>query len=128
LTSHIGLVPTVVATRTEPFHISTAIATLDHVSTGRAGVRVQVSAGGNEAAHFGRRTSPRFRFEDLENPAIRELSVELFGEVADYAEVVRRLWGSGEGDAEIREVATGRFVDRPRPSGDQSRIPLDLSG
>ncbi|MGW4276080.1 hypothetical protein ACWEGQ_27845, partial [Streptomyces seoulensis] len=31
---HIGLVPTVVATHTEPFHISKAIATLDYVSSG----------------------------------------------------------------------------------------------
>ena len=44
LTSHIGLIPTAVVTHTEPFHISKAIATLDYVSTGRAGVRVQVSA------------------------------------------------------------------------------------
>ena len=35
-TSHIGLVPTVVATHTEPFHISKAIATLDYASLGRA--------------------------------------------------------------------------------------------
>ncbi|WP_369250462.1 LLM class flavin-dependent oxidoreductase [Streptomyces sp. R41] len=114
LTSHIGLVPTVVATHTEPFHISKAIATLDYVSTGRAGVRVQVSARANEAAHFGRRTFPPFRFEDLESPAIRELSVELFDEAADYVEAVRRLWDSWEDDAEIRDVATGRFVDRDK--------------
>ena len=44
LTRHIGLVPTAVVTHTEPFHLSKAIATLDYVSTGRAGVRVQVSA------------------------------------------------------------------------------------
>ena len=37
LTRHIGLVPTAVVTHTEPFHISKAIATLDYVSTGRAG-------------------------------------------------------------------------------------------
>jgi alkanesulfonate monooxygenase SsuD/methylene tetrahydromethanopterin reductase-like flavin-dependent oxidoreductase (luciferase family) len=41
LTSRIGLMPTVVATHTEPFHISKAIATLDFVSEGRAGVRVK---------------------------------------------------------------------------------------
>jgi len=39
LTRHIGLIPTVVATHTEPFHSSKAIATLDYVSTGRAGAR-----------------------------------------------------------------------------------------
>ena len=49
LTRHIGVVPTVVVTHTEPFHISKAIATLDYVSGGRAGVRVRVSARPDEA-------------------------------------------------------------------------------
>ena len=44
LTRGIGLVPTVIVTHTEPFHTSKAIATLDYVSKGRAGVRVRVSA------------------------------------------------------------------------------------
>lgn len=114
LTRHIGLVPTVITTHTEPFHISKAIATLDYVSTGRAGVRVQVSARQNEAAHFGRRTFPHFRIEDLDTPAVRELTAELFEEAGDYVEAVRRLWDSWEDDAEIRDVATGRFVDRDK--------------
>ncbi|MFD6289684.1 LLM class flavin-dependent oxidoreductase [Streptomyces sp. NPDC060205] len=114
LTSHIGLLPTVVATHTEPFHISKAIATLDYVSTGRGGVRIQVSARRNEAAHFGRRTVPSFRIEDLESPAVQELTVDLFDEAADYVEAVRRLWDSWEDGAEIRDVATGRFIDREK--------------
>ena len=40
VTRHIGLVPVVVVTHTEPFHVSKAIATLDYVSAGRAGVQV----------------------------------------------------------------------------------------
>jgi len=112
LTSHIGLVPTVVATHTEPFHISKAIATLDYVSTGRAGLRVQVTGRRNEAAHFGRRDFPRLELRDRSDPGVRELVAELFDEAADYVEVVRRLWDSWEDDAEIRDVATGRFVDR----------------
>ncbi|QDO43903.1 LLM class flavin-dependent oxidoreductase [Streptomyces sp. RLB3-17] len=114
LTSHIGLVPTAVVTHTEPFHISKAIATLDYVSTGRAGVRVQVSARAHEAAHFGRRTLPPLRIEDLDSPALRELTTDLFDEAADYVEAVRRLWDSWEDDAEIRDVTTGRFVDRDK--------------
>ncbi|MEV6328947.1 LLM class flavin-dependent oxidoreductase [Streptomyces sp. NPDC051909] len=114
LTRHIGLVPTVVATHTEPFHISKAIATLDYVSTGRAGLRVQVTARRNEAAHFGRRTFPPLRIEDRDTPAGRDLAVELFEEAAEHIEVVRRLWDSWEDDAEIRDVATGRFIDRDK--------------
>lgn len=112
LTSHIGLVPTVVATHTEPFHISKAIATLDYVSTGRAGLRVQISARPHEAAHFGRRTLPRI--DAYDSPAAREVVTDLFDEAADHVEVVRRLWDSWEDDAEIRDVATGRFIDRDK--------------
>lgn len=114
LTRHIGVVPTVVATHTEPFHLSKAIATLDYVSSGRAGLRVQVTARRNEAAHFGRRTFPPLRVEDYETPAGQELVTGLFDEAADYVEVVRRLWDSWEDDAEIRDVATGRFIDRAK--------------
>ncbi|MET7744950.1 LLM class flavin-dependent oxidoreductase [Streptomyces sp. NPDC005385] len=114
LTSHIGVVPTVIATHTEPFHISRAIATLDYVSTGRAGLRVQVSARQNEAAHFGRRTFPAFRPEEYDTPAVQEVVNDLFDEAADHVEAVRRLWDSWEDDAEIRDVATGRFIDRDK--------------
>ncbi|RII09373.1 Nitrilotriacetate monooxygenase component A [Streptomyces sp. YIM 130001] len=112
LTRHIGLVPTAVVTHTEPFHLSKAVATLDYVSGGRAGVRVQVSARPADAAHFGRRTVPRV--DDYEGPAARELVGDLFDEAADYVEVVRRLWDSWEDGAEIRDAATGRFIDRDK--------------
>ena len=99
VTSHIGLVPTVTTTFTEPFHVSKAVATLDWVSTGRAGWRAQLSRAWEEPL-FGRR--PSLAEEDL------------FAEAADHVEVVRRLWDSWEDDAEIRDVATGRFVDRDK--------------
>jgi alkanesulfonate monooxygenase SsuD/methylene tetrahydromethanopterin reductase-like flavin-dependent oxidoreductase (luciferase family) len=101
LTNHVGLMPTVTVTHTEPFHLSKAIATLDWVSSGRAGIRVKVSGRQDEASHFGRRTLPS-------GP---QLAPDLFAEAADYVEVIRRLWDSWEDDAEIRDVATGRFVD-----------------
>ncbi|MGX1273648.1 alkanesulfonate monooxygenase SsuD/methylene tetrahydromethanopterin reductase-like flavin-dependent oxidoreductase (luciferase family) [Streptomyces phaeoluteigriseus] len=39
---------------------------------------------------------------------------DLFDEAADHVEVVRRLWDSWEDDAEIRDVTTGRFIDRDK--------------
>ncbi|MGW2729563.1 LLM class flavin-dependent oxidoreductase [Streptomyces sp. NPDC001494] len=114
LTRHIGLVPTVIATHTEPFHISKAIATLDYVSTGRAGLRVQISARPHEADHFGRRTVPSLSLRELQTPGGQERLTDLFDEAADHVEVVRRLWDSWEDDAEIRDVATGRFIDRDK--------------
>jgi alkanesulfonate monooxygenase SsuD/methylene tetrahydromethanopterin reductase-like flavin-dependent oxidoreductase (luciferase family) len=106
LTSHIGLVPTAVVTHTEPFHLSKAIATLDYVSGGRAGVRVKVSGSSSEWRQFGRREFPEHADEAF--------AADLFDEAADYVEVLRRLWDSWEDDAENRDVATGRFIDRDK--------------
>ena len=114
LTRHIGIVPTVVVTHTEPFHLSKAIATLDYVSRGRAGVRVQVAPRPRDAALFGRREFPDISYADLRSPAGEGLLRETFAEAADDVEVLRRLWDSWEDDAEIRDVPTGRFIDRDK--------------
>ena len=98
-TRHIGLIPVATVTHTEPFHVSKAIATLDFVSHGRAGWQVRVSSTAHEAELFGRR--------DVSG-------ADLFDEASDAVEVVRRLWDSWEDDAVIRDVATGRFVDRDK--------------
>jgi alkanesulfonate monooxygenase SsuD/methylene tetrahydromethanopterin reductase-like flavin-dependent oxidoreductase (luciferase family) len=96
----IGLVPTVTVTHTEPFHISKAIATLDIVSLGRAGWQVDVSRTEEEARLFGRK------------PAAPPAA--LWREAAEAVEVVVRLWDSWEDDAVIRDVTTGRYIDRDR--------------
>jgi alkanesulfonate monooxygenase SsuD/methylene tetrahydromethanopterin reductase-like flavin-dependent oxidoreductase (luciferase family) len=114
LTRHIGLIPTAVVTHTEPFHISKAIATLDYASNGRAGVRVRVSASPQEAALFGRRDFPGINLADRDDRSVRDLLAGLFDEAADFVEVIRRLWDSWDDDAEIRDAASGRFVDRDR--------------
>ena len=113
LTSSIGLVPSVTVTHTEPFHTSKAIATLDFVSSGRGGWRAQVGRAG-DAPHFGRRSIPAVDPADVHDPEVRQLVTDLFDEAGDYVEVVRRLWDSWEDGAEIRDVTTGRFVDRDK--------------
>ncbi len=113
-TKGIGLVPTAIVTHTEPFHVSKSIATLDYVSTGRAGVRVQISARHDAAAHFGRRNLPALSVNPLNDPSVQQQIGEYFTETADYVEVLRRLWDSWEDEAEIRDVATGRFIDRDK--------------
>ncbi|WP_375385513.1 LLM class flavin-dependent oxidoreductase [uncultured Microbacterium sp.] len=110
VTSRIGLIPTVTATHTEPFHVSKGIATLDYTSEGRAGWQVKVSGRADEAAHVGRRAHPGPSI-DQNDPAFVELTTDLFDEAADVVEVVRRLWDSWEDDAEIRDAATDRFLD-----------------
>src|SRR4051812_31403733 len=99
-TSRIGLVPTVTTTHTEPFHVQAAVATLDWVSRGRAGWRPDVSPGADEARLFGRR--------DAADPA------DLWHEAGEVADAARKLWDSWEDGAEIRDTATGRFIDRDK--------------
>lgn len=99
-TSHIGLVPVATSTHTEPFHVSTALATLDYVSHGRAGWWAKPSVSEAEALVFGRRpVAPHG---------------ELLDEAYEFIDVVGRLWDSWEDDAVIRDTATGRFIDRER--------------
>ncbi|WP_374969329.1 LLM class flavin-dependent oxidoreductase [Terrabacter sp. BE26] len=113
-TEHIGLVPTVTTTHTEPFHVSKSVATLDHVSHGRAGWQVKVGGTPGEAAHFGRRTFPGITRDFATDPVALAALQETFAEAAGHVEVVRRLWDSWEDGAEIRDVTTGRFIDREK--------------
>lgn len=100
VTSRIGLVATVPVTHTEPFHVSKNVATLDHVSAGRAGWRPEIATTQAEADLVGRKDAAPV--------------AELVAEAIDVVEVVRRLWDSWEDDAVIRDPATGRYVDRER--------------
>ncbi|GAA2180024.1 LLM class flavin-dependent oxidoreductase [Leucobacter tardus] len=101
-TDRIGVIPVVTVTHTEPFHVATALQTLDHVSLGRAGWQLRISPSPVDAAAFGRRP-PDTLTTDV-----------LLGEAEDVAEVTRALWDSWEDDAVIRDVSTGRFLDRDR--------------
>lgn len=99
-TTSIGLMAAVTTTHTEPFHVSKNVATLDFVSLGRAGWKVTVSTSDADAALFGRKPA-----------AARP---ELYEEAADAIEVVARLWDSWEDDAVIRDLPTGRYIDRDK--------------
>lgn len=98
-THSIGLIPVADAIYTEPFHLSTQLSALDGVSAGRAGWIVSARGTAAEGAAVGR--------EALD-------SVELPGEVADVLEASRRLWDSWEDGAVIKDVATGRYLDKSK--------------
>ena len=111
-TSRIGIIPTVTVTHTEPFHVATALQTLDHVSLGRAGWQLRISADAASAAAFGRREAPAVDPDRVIAGEPDAALDELLAEAGDAAEVARRLWDSWEDGAIIRDVATGRFLDR----------------
>lgn len=99
-TRRIGLVATAASHYAEPFHLAKAIATVDFISGGRAGVLIEPSR--SEAA-------------DRFFPAARELDpFERDAEAAEFVSVVGDLWDSWEDGAEIRDTVTGRYVDNTK--------------
>ncbi|UXM91314.1 LLM class flavin-dependent oxidoreductase [Paenarthrobacter sp. JL.01a] len=96
ITRTIAVVPEVDTVYTEPFHISTQLASLDYVSGGRAGWIATADESPEAAAAVGR--------SFVSGEALAQ-------EAAASIEVGRRLWDSWEDDAVIRDVATGRYLD-----------------
>ncbi|WP_432562258.1 LLM class flavin-dependent oxidoreductase [Kineococcus sp. SYSU DK003] len=95
-TDAIGLLPVAATTYSEPFHVAAQIASLDHSSAGRAGWIAT--------------TSPERVARSVDLPVETDPAAEL----ADVVRAVRALWDSWEDDAVIRDVPTGRYVDRDR--------------
>ncbi|HEY8981072.1 MAG TPA: LLM class flavin-dependent oxidoreductase, partial [Streptomyces sp.] len=99
-TTTVGIAPVVPVTYAEPFHVASQLASLDHISLGRAGWVVSEEARPEAARVWGR-------------PAV-EGEAALRRESRDGVEVARALWDSWEDDAVIRSVATSRYLDRER--------------
>ncbi|MDT0470031.1 LLM class flavin-dependent oxidoreductase [Streptomyces gibsoniae] len=99
-TSTIGVAPVIPLTYAEPFHVSSQLASLDHISVGRAGWVVTEEDRPEAARVWGRPL--------VAGPTARAR------ESRDGVEVVRALWDSWEDDAVIRSVATSRYLDRER--------------
>ncbi|MFS8198271.1 LLM class flavin-dependent oxidoreductase [Streptomyces sp. CWNU-52B] len=99
-TTVVGIAPVVPVTYAEPFHVSSQLASLDHISTGRAGWVVGEEDRPEAARVWGRPL--------VDGAAARAR------ESHDGVEVVRALWDSWEDDAVIRSVATSRYLDRDR--------------
>ncbi|WP_282851582.1 LLM class flavin-dependent oxidoreductase [Gulosibacter sediminis] len=115
-TTRIGLVPAATTSLLEPFHTATAVATLDYTSEGRAAVRLRTGGFADESAAVGREdTLGNIReARALPPQEFERLIADRFNEGVEFAEVVRLLWDSWEDDAEIRDLATSRFIDRER--------------
>jgi FMN-dependent oxidoreductase (nitrilotriacetate monooxygenase family) len=99
-TSRIGLIATASTSYNAPYNLARRFASLDHVSGGRAGWNIVTTADLASARNFGRDDRPAH--------------TERYERAAEFVDVSVRLWDSWEDDAEIRDVATGRFVDRDK--------------
>ncbi|GAA2636409.1 LLM class flavin-dependent oxidoreductase [Dactylosporangium fulvum] len=98
-TTRVGLAPALPVTTTEPFHVATQLASLDHASQGRAAWVVTAPNGAGELATVGR--------TPLADADLRR-------QTDDVVDVARRLWDSWEDDAVVRDVAAGRYLDADR--------------
>ena len=112
-TRTIAVVPEVDTVYTEPFHISTQLASLDYVSGGRAGWIATAAESPEAAAAVGR--------SFVQGEALAQ-------EAAASIEVSRRLWDSWEDDAVIRDVATGRYIDVDKLHYADFETPADFVG
>jgi len=113
ITRTIAVVPEVDTVYTEPFHISTQLASLDYVSGGRAGWIATADESPEAAAAVGR--------SFVSGEALAQ-------EAAASIEVGRRLWDSWEDDAVIRDVATGRYLDVDKLHYADFETPADFAG
>ncbi|TQJ59250.1 luciferase-like monooxygenase [Arthrobacter sp. SLBN-83] len=113
VTQTIALVPEVDTVYTEPFHVSTQLASLDYVSGGRAGWIVTAAESPEAAAAVGRSSAT---------------GVALGQEAAASIEVSRRLWDSWEDGAVIRDVVTGRYIDVDKLHYADYETPADFAG
>lgn len=96
-TQNIGLVATATTTYNQPYHLARMLASLDHLSGGRAAWNVVTSGFKGEAANFGEKEVP-----DHDTRYIR---------AREFVEVVKGLWDSWEDDAFIRDKQSGIFAD-----------------
>lgn len=99
LTSRIALLPEVPVTYVEPFHTATQLASLDYAAEGRGGWLVSGENSEAAARQYGR--------EALSGD-------DLAAEVIDVVAVVRRLWDTWEDEAVIKDLPSGRYIDREK--------------
>ncbi len=96
-TERIGLVATASTTFDEPYHIARRFASLDHISSGRAGWNIVTTSNPDAALNFGRE-------DHVEHD-------ERYRRAREFFSVVTGLWDSWADDAWLRDQESGIFFD-----------------
>jgi len=102
VTTHLGLIGTLNATYHEPYELARQLATLDHLSDGRAGWNVVTSSDAFTGENF-----RRGGFLDYADRYVR---------AGEFVRVARELWDSWAEDEIVADRDRGRFV-RSGPPG-----------
>jgi FMN-dependent oxidoreductase (nitrilotriacetate monooxygenase family) len=96
-TDRIGLGATVSTTYSEPYNVARALASLDHLSGGRAAWNVVTGSSPDAAANFSRDSHPPH--------------ADRYAMAAEYLQVAKGLWDSWEDGAIVGDKASGTFAD-----------------
>ncbi|TPW75720.1 NtaA/DmoA family FMN-dependent monooxygenase [Schumannella soli] len=96
VTRHIGVVGTLSSTFNEPAELARQLATLDHLSGGRAGWNVVTSS---DAFHGGNFRRGGF----LPHP-------ERYERASEFVALAKKLWDSWDDDAVLGDAAAGEFL------------------
>ncbi|MDR6173371.1 FMN-dependent oxidoreductase (nitrilotriacetate monooxygenase family) [Nocardioides zeae] len=122
VTEHLGLVGTLTTTYNEPYEVARQLATLDHLSGGRAGWNAVTSPDAFTGANF-----RRGGFLDR---------ADRYDRAAEFVTVVRSLWRSWgvddlvadtDGARFVRDVEVGAFSHRGRHFDVEGHFPLPRS-
>ncbi|MEV6335238.1 LLM class flavin-dependent oxidoreductase [Nocardia vinacea] len=96
-TERVGLIATASTTYNEPFNLARKFASLDHISSGRAGWNIVTSGNEDEAFNFG--------FDAIPEHARR------YERAQEFVDVTVRLWDSWESSAIVLDPDEGIFAD-----------------
>jgi FMN-dependent oxidoreductase (nitrilotriacetate monooxygenase family) len=97
VTTHLGLVATSATAYNEPYNVARTLASLDHITGGRAGWNLVTGGSYEDAANFSQ-------------PAHAAHS-DRYERGEEFADVVRGLWRSYDRDAFPRDKASGCYID-----------------
>ncbi|PTX97513.1 nitrilotriacetate monooxygenase [Verrucomicrobia bacterium LW23] len=98
-TSHIGLINTIATVYNEPYHIARFIASLDHLSKGRAGWNF-VTGAGSAAHQFSRDGHPSH--------------ADRYAQGDEAVDIIKRLWDSWEDGAILPVPERNLYVNQDR--------------
>ncbi|MFI6955846.1 LLM class flavin-dependent oxidoreductase [Nocardia sp. NPDC050408] len=96
-TERVGLIATASTTYNEPFNLARKFASLDHISSGRAGWNIVTSGNEDEAFNFG--------FDAIPEHARR------YERAQEFVDITVRLWDSWESSAIVLDPEEGIFAD-----------------
>ena len=93
----LGLVATSATAYNEPYNVARTLASLDHLTGGRAGWNLVTGGSYEDAANF--------------SQPVHAAHGDRYERGEEFVDVVRGLWGSYDRDAFPRDKASGRYID-----------------